>query len=38
MKARQNLQNDFHQAGKIKKPVCKMLRVFTKNKEKFEKL
>ena len=33
---KQHLMNNFHQAGKIKKHACKILRGFTKNKKEFE--
>ena len=37
MSDHQNLKKDFHRAGKIKKPPCKTLRVWTKNEENLEK-
>ena len=37
MKEHQYMKYDFHRAGKIKKPACKTLRVWTKNEENFEK-
>ena len=37
MQDHQDLKNDFHWAGKITQPASKMLRVWTKNEEIFEK-
>ena len=37
MKDHQRLQNDFHQAEKIKKAACKTLLFWTKNEENFGK-
>ena len=37
MDAHQELMKDFHWAAKGKQPACKILRVWTKNKENFEK-
>ena len=36
MEDHQNYKNYFHRAGKIKKPACKILRVWTKNEDNFE--
>ena len=33
----QNLTNNPDRAAKIKKPICKIIRVWTKNEEIFEK-
>ena len=33
----QHLMNDFHRAGEFKIQACKVLRVWTKNEENFEK-
>ena len=36
MHAHHELMQDFHCAAKFKQPVCKILRVWTKNEENFE--
>ena len=36
MKDHQDLKNDFHRTGKIKKPAYKFMRIWTKNQENFE--
>ena len=38
MQDHQDLRNDFHWTGKIKQPAYKILRVWTKNEENFEKI
>ena len=37
MHAHQDLMKDFHWTAKLKQPACKILRVWTKNEENFEK-
>ena len=38
IQANQDLKNDFHRVGKIRKPACKRMRVWTKNEENSEKI